>query len=137
MFALVRSEMVETFKAESTHPAAVGPLSSVCPLVDLQDVSPGEAFVTHAALVRLLLRVNATVQLEVPQAAELVPAERAAVGLVTGLAASVPPQVTERRVAFSTVIAQVQPVPLMDALVDFQVAGLGELLPTLVTDIAR
>lgn len=75
MFALVRSEMVETFKGESADPAGIRSLSGVGALVNLKDVGPGEALVTHAAAVRFLLRVNAAVQLEVPQAAEFIPAQ--------------------------------------------------------------
>lgn len=74
-------------------------------------------------------------QLKVPQAAELVPTQRAAVGLVSGLAASVSPQVGEGRVAFPAVTTQVQTLPLVHTLVDLEVAGLRELLPTLVADI--
>lgn len=46
-----------------------------------------------------------------------------------------PPQVAEGRVAFPAVAAQVQTLPLVHALVDLQVAGLRELLPTLVADV--
>lgn len=67
--------MVEAFKGESTDPAGIWSLSGMGALVDLQDVRPGEALVTHAAPVWFLLRVDAPVQLEVPQAAELVPAQ--------------------------------------------------------------
>lgn len=127
--------MVEAFKGESTDPAGIRSLSGVGSLVDLQDVGPGEALVTHAAPVWFLLRVDAPVQFEVPQAAELVPTQRAAIGFVSSLAASVPPQLTEGRVAFPAVAAQVQTLPLVYALVDLQVAGLRELLPTLVADV--
>lgn len=87
--------MVEAFEGESTEPAGIRSFPGVCALVDLQDVGPGEAFVTHAAAMRFLLRVDAPVQLEVPQAAKLVPAQRAAVGLVSRLAAPMPFQVSE------------------------------------------
>lgn len=127
--------MVEAFKGESTDPAGIRSLSGVSALVDLQDVRSSETLVTHAAPVWFLLRVDAPVQLEIPQAAELVPTQRAAVRLVSGLAASVPPQVTEGCVAFPAVTAQVQTFPLVHALVDLQVAGLRELLPTLVADV--
>lgn len=87
--------------------------------MDFQDVGPGEALAAQSALVWFLLCVNTLMQLEVPQSAEFVPTQRAGVGLVSGLTASVPSQVTEGRVPFPTVAAQVETVPLVDTLVHF------------------
>lgn len=88
-------------------------------LMDFQDVGPSKALTAQSALVWFLLRVNALMQLEIPQSAEFVPTKRAGVGFVSALAASVSTQVTEGRVAFPTVAAQMETVPLVDTLVDF------------------
>ena len=81
----MRLEVVQAFEAEATQSAAIRSLPRVGALVDLQNVCPREALIAHATPVRFLLRVNASVQLEVPQAAKLVPAHSTAVWLVTSL----------------------------------------------------
>lgn len=135
MLALMWPKVIQPFKAESTDATAVRPFSRVGALVDFQDISPGKALIAHSTLVWFLLRVNASVQLEIPQSAESVSAKRAGVRLVSGLTASVPAQVTEGRVTFPAVTAQVETVALVDALVNLQIAGLSEFLTALVAGV--
>lgn len=111
--------MIQSFEAQSTDTTAVRSFSCMGTLMDFQDVSPGKALTAQSALVWFLLRVNPLMQLEIPQSAEFVPTQRAGVGFVSGLTASVPSQVTEGGVSFPTVAAQVETVPLVDTLVHF------------------
>lgn len=128
--------MIQSFEAQSTDPTAIRSFSCVGTLMDFQDVGPGKALSAQSALVWFLLCVNTLMQLEVPQSAEFVPTQRAGVGLVSSLTALVPSQVTEGRVPFPTVAAQVEPFPLVDTLVHFKVAGQSELLTALVTCVS-
>lgn len=78
--------MIQAFEAEATHSAAVWSLPCVGALVNLQYVCPCEALITHGAPMGFFLRMNSPVQLQIPEAAELVPAYGAAVRFVTCLA---------------------------------------------------
>lgn len=137
MLTLVRLQVVQAFKAQPANRTAVWPLPSVCALVNLQNVSPRKALIAHGAAVGFLLSVYPSVELQIPQAAELVPAHGAAVGLVRRLVALVPLQLGEGREAFAAVAAEMEPLGKMDPLVNPQVAGLGEDLPTLVAGELR